>query len=168
MGLLLSLGSKKRMHTDWGLCRDHVQLGQELDCIDFDTAAEVSGSKFVYLRRAAALLELALVNYAMQKVVSRGFVPIMTPDLVKESVLEKCGFQPRGTATQVCACPTDCLAPTPQPPEPRQSGLSAVQCNAERLTSFTLHLSKRGSSGAFSYRLMSVMTSSVRVCCVAA
>ena len=86
-----------------GLCRDHLQLGQELDCIDFDTAAEVSGSKFVYLKRAAALLELALVNYAMQKVVSRGFVPMMTPDLVKESVLEKCGFQPRGTATQVCS-----------------------------------------------------------------
>lgn len=85
-----------------GLCRDHLQLGQELDCIDFDTAAEVSGSKFVYLKRAAALLELALVNYAMQKVVARGFVPMMTPDLVKESVLEKCGFQPRGTATQVC------------------------------------------------------------------
>lgn len=84
------------------MCRDHLQLGQELDCIDFDTAAEVSGSKFVYLKRAAALLELALVNYAMQKVVSRGFVPMMTPDLVKESVLEKCGFQPRGTATQVC------------------------------------------------------------------
>lgn len=62
----------------------------------------MSGSKFVYLKRAAALLELALVNYAMQKVVSRGFVPMMTPDLVKESVLEKCGFQPRGTATQVC------------------------------------------------------------------
>ena len=81
--------------------RDHLQLGQELDCIDFDTAAEVSGSKFVYLKRAAALLELALVNYAMQKVVGRGFVPMMTPDLVKESVLEKCGFQPRGSATQV-------------------------------------------------------------------
>lgn len=62
----------------------------------------MSGSKFVYLKRAAALLELALVNYAMQKVVARGFVPMMTPDLVKESVLEKCGFQPRGTATQVC------------------------------------------------------------------
>ena len=83
------------------LSRDHLQLGQELDCIDFDTAAEVSGSKFVYLKRAAALLELALVNYAMQKVVSRGFVPMMTPDLVRESVLEKCGFQPRGAATQV-------------------------------------------------------------------
>lgn len=84
-------------------CRDHLQLGQELDCIDFDTAAEVSGSKFVYLKRAAALLELALVNYAMQKVVSKGFIPMMTPDLVRESVLEKCGFQPRGTETQVGA-----------------------------------------------------------------
>ena len=35
------------------------------------------------------------------QVVSHGFTPIMTPDLVKESVLEKCGFQPRGTNTQV-------------------------------------------------------------------
>ena len=87
-------------------CRDHLQLGQELDCIDFDTAAEVSGSKFVYLKRAAALLELALVNYAMHKVVSRGFVPMMTPDLVRESILEKCGFQPRGTETQVRCCMT--------------------------------------------------------------
>jgi len=93
-------------------CRDHLQLGQELDCIDFDTAAEVSGSKFVYLKRAAALLELALVNYAMQKVVSKGFIPMMTPDLVRESVLEKCGFQPRGTETQVGAsrwCPADAM-----------------------------------------------------------
>lgn len=61
----------------------------------------MSGQKFYYLRNAAALLELALVNYAMTKVVARGFTPIMTPDLVKESVLEKCGFQPRGTNTQV-------------------------------------------------------------------
>ena len=96
------------------MCRDHLQLGQELDCIDFDTAAEVSGSKFVYLKRAAALLELALVNYAMQKVVSRGFVPMMTPDLVKESVLEKCGFQPRGTATQVWVCSTHCVVTAPR------------------------------------------------------
>ncbi len=61
----------------------------------------MSGSKFYYLRNAAALLELALVNYAMTKVVSCGFTPIMTPDLVKEAVLEKCGFQPRADNTQV-------------------------------------------------------------------
>ncbi len=70
--------------------------------------AQVSGQKFYYLRNAAALLELALVNYAMTRVVSRGFTPIMTPDLVKETVLEKCGFQPRGTNTQVRACVRVC------------------------------------------------------------
>ena len=80
-----------------------MELGQALDCIDFDTAAEVAGGKFVFLKRAAALLEVALVNYALQKVVAQGFVPMMTPDLVRESVLEKCGFQPRAENTQVRA-----------------------------------------------------------------
>lgn len=42
----------------------------------------------------------------MTKVVARGFTPIMTPDLVKESVLDKCGFQPRGTNTQVRLSPS--------------------------------------------------------------
>eukprot|EP00891_Asterochloris_glomerata_P009215 jgi/Astpho2/9215/e_gw1.00138.12.1_t len=83
------------------LIRDHLDLGQALDCIDFDRAAEVAGGKFVFLKRAAALLEVALVNYALQKVVAQGFVPMMTPDLVRESVLEKCGFQPRAENTQV-------------------------------------------------------------------
>ncbi|EFJ45296.1 hypothetical protein VOLCADRAFT_82377 [Volvox carteri f. nagariensis] len=81
--------------------RDHVTLAEALDLVDFESAAEVTGQKFYYLRNAGALLELALVNYAFNKVVSRGFTPIMTPDLVKASVLEKCGFQPRGTGTQV-------------------------------------------------------------------
>lgn len=57
--------------------------------------------RFVYLRRAAALLELALCNYALQKATAKGFLPMTTPDLVRESVLVKCGFQPRGDTTQV-------------------------------------------------------------------
>ncbi|KAL6758122.1 Seryl-tRNA synthetase [Haematococcus lacustris] len=81
--------------------KDHVMLAEALDLVDFDAAAEVSGQKFYYLRNAGALLELALVNWAMSRVVARGFTPIMTPDLVKETVLEKCGFQPRGEGTQV-------------------------------------------------------------------
>lgn len=81
--------------------KDHVALGEALDLLDFEAAAEVSGSKFYYLKNAAALLELALVNYAMAKVTARGFTPMMTPDLVKASVLEKCGFQPRMDNTQV-------------------------------------------------------------------
>lgn len=48
--------------------RDHVTIGEALGLLDFEAAAEVSGSKFYYLKNAAALLELALVNYAMTKV----------------------------------------------------------------------------------------------------
>ena len=81
--------------------KDHVALGEALDIIDFETGAVVSGTKFYYLRREAALLELALINYAMHKAVARGFLPMTTPDLVRESVFEKCGFQPRADNTQI-------------------------------------------------------------------
>jgi len=81
--------------------KDHVALGEALDILDFEAGSVVSGSKFYYLRREAALLEMALVHYAMHKVVRHGFVPVMTPDLVRESVFEKCGFQPRADNTQI-------------------------------------------------------------------
>lgn len=81
--------------------KDHIALAEALDLVDFDSAGEVSGSKFYYLRNAAALMEMALVQWTLMKVVSKGFTPIMTPDLVRENVLEKCGFQPRGDNTQV-------------------------------------------------------------------
>jgi hypothetical protein len=73
-----------------------------------DCPLQVSGSKFYYLRNAAALLELALVNWAVTRVTSRGFTPLITPDLVKEAVLEKCGFQPRADNTQVGAALLEC------------------------------------------------------------
>ena len=82
---------------------DHLQLGEDLDLLDFEAGAEVSGRKFVYLKKAAALLEMALCNYAMQKAAAKGFEPMITPDLVRESVLRKCGFQPRAENTQVQA-----------------------------------------------------------------
>jgi len=80
--------------------KDHLELGEALGMVDFERAAEVSGSKFYYLKGMGAMLELALVNWAMQKVAARGFTPHMTPDLVRSSVLEKCGFQPRMANTQ--------------------------------------------------------------------
>ncbi len=64
----------------------------------------MSGSKFYYLRGAATLLELALVNWALSRVAAKGFELLSTPDLVRGDVLEKCGFQPRGDNTQVCVC----------------------------------------------------------------
>ena len=57
--------------------------------------------RFVYLCKAAARLEMALCNYAFQKVISKGYMPVCTPDLVRASVLQRCGFQPRAENTQV-------------------------------------------------------------------
>ena len=96
--VLKEVGRKAEFGFD---AKDHVALGEALGVLDFDTGSVVSGTKFYYLRKEAALLEMALVNYAMQKVCQKGFEPIITPDLVRESVLEKCGFQPRGEGTQV-------------------------------------------------------------------
>lgn len=48
--------------------KDHLELGEALGMVDFERAAEVSGSKFYYLKGMGAMLELALVNWAMQKV----------------------------------------------------------------------------------------------------
>ncbi|KAL6994190.1 Serine--tRNA ligase, chloroplastic/mitochondrial [Sarracenia purpurea var. burkii] len=81
--------------------KDHLQLGKDLDLIDFDAAAEVSGSKFYYLKNEAVLLEMALINWTILEVMRRGFTPLTTPEIVRSSVVEKCGFQPRGENTQV-------------------------------------------------------------------
>eukprot|EP00276_Gloeochaete_wittrockiana_P004204 CAMPEP_0184659454 /NCGR_PEP_ID=MMETSP0308-20130426/29648_1 /TAXON_ID=38269 /ORGANISM="Gloeochaete witrockiana, Strain SAG 46.84" /LENGTH=465 /DNA_ID=CAMNT_0027099277 /DNA_START=167 /DNA_END=1564 /DNA_ORIENTATION=+ len=81
--------------------KDHLKLGEDLGLVDFEGGAKVSGPKFYYLKNGAALLELALVNWTMQRLVSRGFTPLITPDLVRSRVVEGCGFQPRGDNTQV-------------------------------------------------------------------
>jgi seryl-tRNA synthetase len=80
-----------------------VDLGSQLDIVDFKRAAVSSGRSFYYLKGDGALLELALVQYALSKLGALGFTPVLAPDLVKEDVLERCGFQPRGAETQVYA-----------------------------------------------------------------
>jgi seryl-tRNA synthetase len=81
--------------------RDHVVLGKLTDTIDFDRAAKVTGSNFYYLKREAALLDLALSQYAISRLIPRGFIPILTPDLARDTILDGIGFAPRGPETQV-------------------------------------------------------------------
>jgi len=57
--------------------RDHVELGSITDTIDFDRAGKVAGSNFYYLKNEAALLELALCQYASGQLVPRGFYPYL-------------------------------------------------------------------------------------------
>jgi seryl-tRNA synthetase len=75
--------------------RDHVDLCESLDLADFEAGTKVSGQKFYFLKNEGALLEIALVQYAMQTVLKRGYTPVITPDLARVEVLEGIGFQPR-------------------------------------------------------------------------
>ncbi|MDR1229840.1 MAG: serine--tRNA ligase [Spirochaetaceae bacterium] len=81
--------------------KDHVQLGQDLDIIDFDTATKVSGVKFYYLKNEGVFLELGLIRYALDMLQQRGFTPFITPDIAKEEILEGIGFNPRGAESNV-------------------------------------------------------------------
>lgn len=81
--------------------KDHVQLGADLDLIDFESAAKVTGRAFYYLKNEAVMLELGLVRYAMDVLLKKGFTPFITPDLAKPDILAGIGFNPRGEETQV-------------------------------------------------------------------
>ena len=81
--------------------KDHVELGKELDLIDFETAGKVSGSGFYFLKNDAVLLDLALQQLALKNLIEAGFTPIVTPDLARNNILEGIGFTPRGEETQV-------------------------------------------------------------------
>jgi len=74
--------------------KDHIELGKSLDIIDMETGAEVSGSRFYYLKNEAVLIEFALVNWLMHKYVSKGFTPVTVPMLVKEEMMYATGFFP--------------------------------------------------------------------------
>lgn len=80
---------------------DHVQLGEKLDLIDFDTATEVSGPKFYYLKNQAVLLQMAIERYAIDIVLKHGFTPFITPDVAKEEILNGIGFNPRGAESNI-------------------------------------------------------------------
>ncbi|MBI2596147.1 serine--tRNA ligase [Candidatus Daviesbacteria bacterium] len=72
--------------------KDHIELGEKLEIIDIQKAAQVSGSRFAYLKGEGALLELALVYYVMEILVKKGFIPVIPPALIKQEVTEKLGY----------------------------------------------------------------------------
>ncbi len=81
--------------------KDHVELGEALDLMDFEAGGRVAGHGFYYLKNEAVLLELALQQYAMQMLIKEGFTPIITPDLARNEILSGVGFIPRGPETQI-------------------------------------------------------------------
>ncbi|MDA0638657.1 serine--tRNA ligase [Nonomuraea sp. MCN248] len=72
--------------------RDHLELGERLDAIDMERGAKVSGSRFFFLKGLGARLQLGLLNMAMQQAIEAGFVPMITPVLVKPETMQGTGF----------------------------------------------------------------------------
>lgn len=74
---------------------DHLDYAVSRDWVDFERGAKVAGAKFYYLKGELALLENALLQYGLSKVLEHGFTYMTVPDMVSSRVLEGCGFNPR-------------------------------------------------------------------------
>jgi len=81
--------------------RDHLELGEALDILDFDSGTKVAGTGFYFLKNEAVLLELALVRFALDVLRREGFALYATPDMARMKVLEGTGFSPRGEESQI-------------------------------------------------------------------
>jgi seryl-tRNA synthetase len=86
------VGTPRDFTTDGFEPRDHVEIGKILKAIDTERGAKVSGSRFYYLTGMGALLEFALVNYAISSATKAGFTPVIPPVLVKPAAMEGTGF----------------------------------------------------------------------------
>lgn len=76
---------------------DHLDYAVSRDWVDFERGAKVAGAKFYYLKGELALLENALLQYGLNKVLEHGFTYMTVPDMVSSRVLEGCGFNPRSS-----------------------------------------------------------------------
>jgi seryl-tRNA synthetase len=86
--------------------RDHLEIGTALGLIEMEKAAELSGSRFAYLKGDLVLLELALVRFAIETVRAEGHEPVVPPVLVREEALEGTGFLPEAR-DQIYEIPKD-------------------------------------------------------------
>jgi seryl-tRNA synthetase len=72
--------------------KDHLALGEGLRAIDTERGAKVSGARFYFLSGVGAQLQLGLLNMAVQQAIEAGFIPLITPTLVRPEIMEGTGF----------------------------------------------------------------------------
>jgi len=72
--------------------KDHVELAEGLRALDLARGVKVSGSRFYFLRGIGARLEIALMNLALDKALTEGFEPLITPTLVRPEIMAGTGF----------------------------------------------------------------------------
>lgn len=72
--------------------KDHLEIGEALRAIDVERGAKVSGARFYFLTGVGAQLELAILNLAIQTATAAGFIPVITPTLVRPEIMGGTGF----------------------------------------------------------------------------
>jgi len=72
--------------------KDHIELCEALDIVDFDRGAKISGYRGYYLKNEGAMMVMAMMQYAFQKMISKGYLPMIPPTLAKENVLFGSGY----------------------------------------------------------------------------
>jgi len=87
--LLKTVGEKPQFDFE---PRDHLELGELLGAIDMGRGAKVSGARFSFLRGIGARLELAIMNMGLDRALAGGFIPLITPTLVKPEIMRGTGF----------------------------------------------------------------------------
>ena len=80
---------------------DHATFAEQAGWVDRERAAEIAGSRFAYLMGDAVLLEFALLQWVLGKVVAAGYTPVVPPVLVRERTMEEAGFFPTDRGTGV-------------------------------------------------------------------
>jgi len=76
--------------------KDYLQIAENLDLIDVKRAGKTSGTRFGFLKREAALLEFALVNFAFDNLKKEGFIPVIPPVMIKPEMMKGMGYVERG------------------------------------------------------------------------
>ncbi|MEZ5377125.1 MAG: serine--tRNA ligase [Acidimicrobiales bacterium] len=72
----------------------HGEIGERLGLVDTERAVRMSGSRFAYVMGDAVLLQFGLVQYVLNKLVRKSFIPVIPPVLVREEMMIDAGFFP--------------------------------------------------------------------------
>jgi len=72
--------------------KNYLEIAENLDLIDIKRAAKVSGTRFGYLKREAALIEFALINFAFDTLIKQGFIPVIPPVMIKPEMALAMGY----------------------------------------------------------------------------
>lgn len=96
--LPLEIQEKDEVIRTWGeipkisKSKDYLEIAQKLDLIDIKRASKTSGTRFGFLKKDGALLEIALISFTFSTLVQDGFEPIIPPVMIKPEMARGMGY----------------------------------------------------------------------------